>query len=74
MFNAQTNISSQVSAEVRKHFPELVLDTVIPRSVKLSEAPSFGKPILLYDVRSKGAEAYLSLAKEIIEREQKRAG
>ncbi len=74
MFNAQTNISSQVSAEVRKHFPELVLDTVIPRSVKLSEAPSFGKPILLYDVRSKGAEAYLSLAKEIIDREQKRAG
>jgi chromosome partitioning protein len=74
MFNSQTNISNQVEAEVRKHFPDLVLDTVIPRSVRLSEAPSFGKPILLYDARSKGAEAYLSMAKEIMNREQKRAG
>lgn len=66
MCDARTNISQQVIQEVREHFPELLLGTFIPRNVKLSEAPSFGLPILLYDIRSRGAEAYLNLAKEIL--------
>lgn len=66
MHDSRTNISQQVSEEVRQHFPGLVFNTFIPRNVKLSEAPSFGKPIILYDVRSRGAVAYLNLAQEII--------
>ncbi len=66
MYDGRINIAQQVVAEVRRHFPDLVFESVIPRNVRLSEAPSFGKPIILYDVRSRGAEAYLNLAKEII--------
>jgi chromosome partitioning protein len=55
-----------VATEVKKHFRDKVYDTVIPRNVTLGEAPSHGKPILLYDVRSKGAQSYLALAKEIL--------
>jgi chromosome partitioning protein len=67
MYDMRLNICEQVEQEVRRHFPQAVLRTVIPRNVRLSEAPSFGKPVLLYDNRSSGAESYLRLAKEIID-------
>ncbi len=66
MFDARNSLSGQVAEEVRKHFGEKVFDTVIPRNVTLAEAPSYGKPIIFYDVRSTGAQSYLSLAKEIL--------
>ncbi len=66
MFDPRTTISHQVEREVRRHFNSRVFRTVIPRNVRLSEAPSFGKPVLLYDVRSKGACSYLQLAREIL--------
>ncbi|OMP66401.1 ParA family protein [Domibacillus epiphyticus] len=65
MFDARTNLSIQVVEEVKKYFRDKVYQTVIPRNVRLSEAPSHGKPILLYDVRSRGAEVYLDFAKEV---------
>ncbi|HHV61177.1 MAG TPA: ParA family protein [Firmicutes bacterium] len=65
MYDPRTNLSQQVSDEVRQFFREKVYKTVIPRNVKLSEAPSFGKPIILYDDKSKGAEAYRALAGEV---------
>lgn len=68
MFDGRNNLSKQVEEEVRKHFKEKVFRTVIPRNVRLSEAPSHGKPIILYDITSRGAIAYLELAKELIER------
>ena len=68
MFDARNNLAHQVADEVKKHFSDKVLKTTIPRNVRLSEAPSHGKPILLYDIESKGSMAYLSAAKEIIER------
>jgi len=69
MFDARNNLSRQVSEEIRTHFPKETLQTVIPRNVRLSEAPSHGKPICLYDITSKGATSYMDLAKEIIGRE-----
>jgi chromosome partitioning protein len=66
MFDTRNSLSHQVAAEIRKHFRDKVYQTVIPRNVALGEAPSHGKPILLYDIRSRGAESYLSLAKEIL--------
>lgn len=66
MFDPRNNLSQEVAAEVRKHFGDKVYNTVIPRNVTLGEAPSYGKPAILYDVRSKGAQSYLSLAKEIL--------
>jgi len=66
MFDPRNNLSREVATEVKKHFRDKVYDTVIPRNVTLGEAPSHGKPILLYDVRSKGAQSYLLLAKEIL--------
>lgn len=66
MFDPRNNLSSEVAAEVRKHFGNKVYTTVIPRNVTLGEAPSYGKPAILYDVRSKGAQSYLALAKEIL--------
>jgi chromosome partitioning protein len=74
MFDPRANISHQVADEVRRVFPKLVFDAVIPRNVRLAESPSFGKPVLLYDIRSKGCEAYLALARELLRREKKRAG
>ena len=68
MFDIRTNLSREVVDEVKKHFPEKIFDTVIPRTVRLSEAPSFGKTIFAYDPLSPGATAYKSLAREIIER------
>jgi len=66
MFDGRLNLSRQVSEEVRKHFNKKVYDTVISRNVRLSEAPSFGKPIILYDILSTGAENYMSLTKEVL--------
>jgi chromosome partitioning protein len=74
MVDERTNLSQQVASEIRAHFKDGVYRTVIPRSIRLGEAPSFGKPILLYDIRSKGAEAYLDLAKELMADEKKGAG
>lgn len=68
MFDARNNLAHQVADEVKKHFGEKLFRSVIPRNVKLSEAPSHGKPVLLYDIESKGARAYLEVTKEIIER------
>ena len=66
MYDERTNLSQQVAADLREYFGEKAFKTVIPRNVRLAEAPSFGKPILLYDVRSRGAESYIQLAKEIL--------
>jgi chromosome partitioning protein len=74
MVDERTNLTQQVMGDIRAYFKERVFQVVIPRSVRLGEAPSFGKPILLYDIRSKGAEAYLDLAKELMAHETKRAG
>ncbi len=65
MFDARTNLSIQVVEEVKKYFPKKVYKTVIPRNVKLGEAPSFGQPIIVYDSRSRGAECYIDLAEEV---------
>jgi chromosome partitioning protein len=70
MFDKRNNISHQVTEEVRKHFGAMVFNTVIPRNVRLSECPSFGKPIILYDADSRGAESYLDLAKEVLSHDQ----
>ncbi|HHV97869.1 MAG TPA: ParA family protein [Clostridiaceae bacterium] len=67
MFDARTNLSIQVVEEVKKYFKNKVYRTVIPRNVRLSEAPSYGLPIILYDPKSKGAECYMELAEEVIE-------
>lgn len=67
MFDARTNLSIQVVDEVKKHFRNKVYRTIIPRNVRLSEAPSYGLPIILYDGKSKGAECYMDLADEVIE-------
>jgi chromosome partitioning protein len=69
MFDARNNLSHQVSEEIRTHFKRETFATVIPRNVRLSEAPSHGKPIMLYDITSRGAISYMELAKEIIDRE-----
>lgn len=66
MYDARTKLSAQVMQEVKKYFQQKVYQTVIPRNIRLSEAPSHGKPILSYDPRSKGAECYLNLAKEVM--------
>ena len=69
MYDSRTNLSQQVADEVKKHFKDKVFDTVIPRNVRLSEAPSYGMPISQYDGRSKGADAYRSLAEEVMRKE-----
>ena len=70
MFDARNNLSNQVVADVRQHMGSKVYDTVIPRNVRISEAPSYGKPVLVYDLKCVGSEAYLKLATEIIQREK----
>ena len=74
MFDDRTNLSRQVRDDLTKHFSEYLLRTVIPRNIRLGEAPSFGKPVLLYDIKSKGAEAYLQLAREIISHGHQKKG
>jgi chromosome partitioning protein len=67
MYDARTNLSNEVVEEVRKYFGQAVYTTLIPRNVRLSEAPSYGQSIIDYDIRSRGAEVYLELAKEVLE-------
>lgn len=74
MFDERTNLSRQVADEVRANLHNLVFKTLVPRTVKLAEAPSFGKPIILYDIKSKGAQAYLDLAEEILTNEKASTG
>ncbi|HLJ87987.1 MAG TPA: ParA family protein [Candidatus Angelobacter sp.] len=68
MYDDRTNLAQQVTQELKNFFGEKLLETIIPRNVKLAEAPSYGKPVLLYDVRSRGAESYIRLAKELMDR------
>lgn len=68
MADERTNLSQQVSADVRAHLGDQVFKTTIPRSIRLAEAPSFGKPVLLYDIKSRASECYLSLAREVLDR------
>jgi chromosome partitioning protein len=70
MFDKRNNLSDSVASDVREHFGEKVFETVIPRNVRVSEAPSYGKPVLLYDLKCTGSQAYLKLASEIIQRER----
>ncbi|MBQ7304188.1 MAG: ParA family protein [Alphaproteobacteria bacterium] len=70
MFDKRNNLSAMVEKDVREYFGDLVYQTLIPRSVRISEAPSHGKPILIYDFKSVGAQAYISLAKEVLKREK----
>jgi chromosome partitioning protein len=70
MYDARNNLSAQVVADVRAHMGEAVYETIIPRNVRVSEAPSYGKPVLLYDFKCAGSQAYLKLAAEIIQRER----
>jgi chromosome partitioning protein len=72
MFDDRTNLTRQVANDLKEFFTDKVFQTVIPRSIRLAEAPSFGKSILSYDPRSKGAESYIQLAKEILDHEQNR--
>ncbi|MCA1626157.1 MAG: AAA family ATPase [Acidobacteria bacterium] len=71
MYDDRTNLSAAVASDLRDFYGRQVLQTVIPRNVRLAEAPSYGKPIILYDSRSRGAESYLQLAKEILDHDEK---
>ena len=71
MYDDRTNLARQVAEDLREFFNNEVFTTIIPRSIRLAEAPSYGKPILMYDPRSRGAESYIKLAKEILENEQR---
>lgn len=72
MYDSRLRLSNQVVDEVRKHFGEMVFDTIVQRNIKLSEAPSFGEPVILHDATSKGAVNHMNLAKELLQREAKR--
>jgi chromosome partitioning protein len=74
MYDDRTNLAQQVAEEVRKVFGDLVFETIVPRNVRLAEAPSFGRPIHAYDLRSKGAQAYLRLGREYLERREAAGG
>jgi len=74
MYDERTNLSGQVREDLRNYFSDLMLATVIPRNIRLAEAPSYGKPIILYDIRSKGAESYINLAKELLNHAKKGLG
>lgn len=74
MYDERTNLSAAVASDLRDFYGQQVFETVIPRNVKLAEAPSYGKPIILYDIHSKGAEAYFQLAKEILAHDTKGPG
>jgi len=73
MFDERTNLSSAVASDLRDFYGKQVCETIIPRNIRLAEAPSYGKPIVLYDIRSKGAESYLQLAREVINHDKKGA-
>lgn len=72
MYDRRNALSGQVAADVRAHFGHKVYDSVIPRNVRVSEAPSFGKPALIYDLKCAGSQAYLKLARELVARERQR--
>ena len=74
MYDDRTTLSKQVAADLRSFFGAQVFETVIPRNVRLAEAPSHGKPVMFYDIHSKGAESYLQLAKEVVAYGTKRFG
>jgi chromosome partitioning protein len=74
MYDDRTTLSKQVAADLRSFFGAQVFESVIPRNVRLAEAPSHGKPVIFYDIHSKGAESYIQLAKEVIANAQKRVG
>jgi chromosome partitioning protein len=74
MYDERTNLSNQILQELEKHFSSKLFKTIIPRNIRLAEAPSFGKPVILYDIRSKGAESYINLAKEMLTHEKKSVG
>jgi len=74
MYDERTNLSNQVVSDLRDFLGGQVFSTVIPRNVRLAEAPSHGKPVVLYDIKSKGAESYLNLAREVIENVKKGPG
>jgi chromosome partitioning protein len=69
MYDERTNLGQQVARDIREFFQDRVFKTVIPRNIRLGEAPSHGLPVILYDVKSRGAEAYLTLARELLARE-----
>ena len=71
MYDSRLSLAKQVAEDIRQHFPDKVFETVIPRNVRLAEAPSFGKPVLLYDITSSGAQSYLKLAEEFLKRHLK---
>ena len=71
MYDDRTNLAQQVTSELKKYFGDKLLDTIIPRNVRVSEAPSHGKPVLLYDLKCTGSQAYLKLASELIQRERR---
>lgn len=73
MFDERTNLAQQVAEELKKYFGEALCETTIPRNIRLAEAPSHGQPALLYDVRSRGAESYIKLAKELLDRQARAA-
>jgi chromosome partitioning protein len=72
MYDRRNALSEQVANDVRGHFGDKVYQTVIPRNVRVSEAPSFGKPVLIYDLKCAGSQAYLKLARELVSRERAR--
>jgi chromosome partitioning protein len=72
MFDRRSALSGQVANDVRAHFGDKVYESVIPRNVRVAEAPSFGKPALIYDLKCAGSQAYLRLAKEVVKRERQR--
>jgi chromosome partitioning protein len=72
MYDKRNRLSEQVEQDVRAHFGDKVYETVIPRNVRVSEAPSFGKPALIYDLKCAGSQAYLKLARELVGRERAR--
>ena len=73
MFDSRNKLSAMVANDVRDHFGDLVYNTIVPRNVRVSEAPSFGQPVLIYDLKCPGSQAYASLAAELLRQEAKAA-